>query len=163
MCDPLLLPKIPHFHCVSEKNAWSRDTIKKLLLASVRLCSPLKLWFYRNLKYWCCTWGDIMSYSCIWSTHYTHLSKSQLHIFHCPACLRLSHQLILLICGRRSRKGCSHRVCCSLVSPISQLTGYCVRITGFFYDSCCKSYKYAVTKLCPCASRRRAREPQRMH
>ena len=50
---------------------------------------------------------------------YTFLKVPTPNLFTVHACLRVSHQLILLICGRRSRKGCSHRVCCPLVSPRS--------------------------------------------
>ena len=60
---------------------------------------------------------------------YTFLKIPTPNLFTVHACLRVSHQLILLICGRRSRKGCLHRVCWFL---LGQWAGYCARITEFF-------------------------------
>ena len=50
---------------------------------------------------------------------YTFLKVPTPNLFTVHACLHVSHWLILLICGRRGRKDCLHRLLCPLCSPRS--------------------------------------------
>ena len=50
---------------------------------------------------------------------YAFLKVPTPNLFTVHACLRVSHQLIILICGRRGRKDCLHRLLCPLCSPRS--------------------------------------------
>ena len=50
---------------------------------------------------------------------YTFLKVPTPNLFTVHACLCVSHQLIIVIFGRRGKKCCSHRMFCLLVSPRS--------------------------------------------
>ena len=132
LCHPSQLPKIPHFHSMSAANAWASAHAlsmvmwynQKIVVCQCLVVYTLELWLKYWVMSWCCTCNYLLGCNSVLLMYFVHplytfLKVPTRNLFTVQACLHVSHWLILLICSRRGRKDCLHRVLCPLFSPRS--------------------------------------------